>query len=561
MAYPQWLAEVHRVGREQDQEDIPPLPPPSLPPSASSPSEVSHVSSQAQVCPHPVADHSDTDTNKHQNTAALRQEELAASSSLPLYAPRPAISAIPSTPTVTPPQTSSTSVPETVLGVSLLRQPHVITTSLSYQCEPRMVTTRPIMHTQVAPTATQQAPSNSTFSERKKLQTAPPARIPGGQNVRLHSMSHLKPSKIPVMVSGHHRSPFPALKQRGTPQPAKSIHPPPESTPTPSIVPSKTASDSHPVNRPEKDMFTSLLPTRTEQQSPEPTGGHEPLDDAGTSSADLRTELPVSYPDPSSPEPERRPPVTSHQIEPVVADPTKPVVSDTSEEQLEPTEPSDAHSNPASHSSAQEPSRPSSEPTDAHSNPTSHSSAKEPSRPSPTEPSDPHSNPASHSSAQEPSRPSSTDPVKLLEDLTLSSLSESSHDLIHSLQEGAPPTGATAASVIEGVPLEHVGDSPLDSSQASVEQGMETPSPLPSSQSPVEGLMSELDSEVVIVNLLSTLDAHLAGDQESSSLMYTAPRATDDMKEQIATSAVLTSTLTRCGVCCCPWDVCNHNGY
>jgi len=61
----------------------------------------------------------------------------------------------------------------------------------------------------------------------------------------------------------------------------------------------------------------------------------------------------------------------------------------------------------------------------------------------------------------------------------------------------------------------------------------------------VEGLVSELDSEVVIVNLLSTLDARLAGDQESSSLMYTAPQTTRDMKEQVAASAVLPPTLAR----------------
>ena len=366
------------------------------------------------------------------------------------------------------------------------------------------------MHAQVAPTSVQEVPPTSTNVKREKLLMVPPAKISGGVNVSLHAMSHLKPSRIPVMVSGHHKSPFPALKQNGTPQAAKSIHPPPESMPSASIGPCKTASE---VNRPEEDILTSQVPARRELQlglSPEPTGGREP-DDA--SLAELQTKLSVSYPDPPSPEAESRP-VISHQVKPVVVDTTTPVVMDPPKEQLEVAEPSDAHSNPTS-----------------------------------------------HSSAHEPSRLSSTDPVKLLEDLTLSSVSDSTHDLVHSLQEGAPPTGATG--VVGGVPPKHgcLGDSSLAAAQTSVEQGNESPSPLPSSQSPVEGLVSELDSEVVIVNLLSTLDARLAGDQESSSLMYTAPQTTRDMKEQIAASAVLPPTLARCAFCYCPWHTRKHGGY
>lgn len=48
-----------------------------------------------------------------------------------------------------------------------------------------------------------------------------------------------------------------------------------------------------------------------------------------------------------------------------------------------------------------------------------------------------------------------------------------------------------------------------------------------------------------IINLISTMNQHLAGDAESAELMYTLPSTSDDMKGQINTSQVLASSLTR----------------
>ena len=182
-----------------------------------------------------------------------------------------------------------------------------------------------------------------------------------------------------------------------------------------------------------------------------------------------------------------------------------------------------------------------------------------------TELNDPHSAPASHNSAQEPSRPTSTDPAKLLEDLTLSSLSDSTHDSTHNPEETLP-TGALPTSVIKRASPEESCSSPdvfqRNVETVEVENGhgtppLESPTGNPSSkgdvaQVPQDGQSSsssegdsKLDGETVVVNLLATLDAHLAEDQETASLMYTAPQTTDDMKEHITGSTVLTSKLTR----------------
>ena len=190
-----------------------------------------------------------------------------------------------------------------------------------------------------------------------------------------------------------------------------------------------------------------------------------------------------------------------------------------------------------------------------------------------TELNDPHSAPASHNSAQEPSRPTSTDPAKLLEDLTLSSLSDSTHDSTHNPEETLPTSVIKRASPeescsspdvfqrnVETVEVEngHGTPPPLESPTGNPSSKGDVASPLQdkqtfsSQQVPQDGQSSsssegdsELDGETVVVNLLATLDAHLAEDQETASLMYTAPQTTDDMKEHITGSTVLTSKLTR----------------
>ena len=63
----------------------------------------------------------------------------------------------------------------------------------------------------------------------------------------------------------------------------------------------------------------------------------------------------------------------------------------------------------------------------------------------------------------------------------------------------------------------------------------------------VEGEGVEVDHTAIMLNLLSTLDAHLeaGGVAGTAALLYTLPRASDTMKASITHSSVLASTLAR----------------
>ena len=549
------------------------------------------MTAQSQVClpTGVILSASGGNTVTSRDHTAEHEDELP--SLLPLHASRPAMSGY--SPATFPPQKMNG-------GPS--HQPHtVIANSIgqSYQDEPLPVTTVPIMHTQVAFTAVQASPLTfSTVTSTVKEQTfqaTPPASALQWPRPPLHMTSQLKLSGIPV--SEHHRPPLAALDYGRTLQSTMNIRPPLESTYTSSVAPTETQSGSHSVDvsveatssvvpRPEGvdvTLETRRHSTSTEQQLP---SSHKPVD--GTLE-DEGSKLPV-----------RSKPCQTKSAAACLAR----LLSQTQVE----------------------------------------SSGL----------SDPHSAPASHDSAQEPSRPTSTDPAKLLEDLTLSSLSDSTHNSIHSLEEGVLPTGALptnrtspedgcsspdasqvsieaekATPALEsatGNPPSK-GDAaspPQDRQTSSPQQAKQTSSPLQDRQtssplqdrqtsspqqdrqtssphqdrqtssphqdrqtsspqkdrqtssphqdrqtssppqvlqdrqtsSPPQVLQddrsssssegdSELDCGTVVVNLLATLDAHLAEDQETSSLMYTAPQTTDDMKEHITGSTVLTSKLTR----------------
>ena len=560
MIYPQWLAQVHRASREQEQT-------PRHPPSSSSPLRVSEVmcvttQSQGSLPTGGILTASCGTAVTSGDHTSGRQDEL--SSLLPLHASRPAMSGNP--PASFPPQSKRSTL---LINGSPPHQPHTVTAnsiSQSYQPKPLAVTTGPIMHTQLTFTAAQtptftaaqtptftaaQTPTFSTVTsavKQQSFQATSSARAPGCPKPPLHMTSQLKVAKIPL--SAHHGPPLPVLDYGRTLQSAVNGCPALESTYSSSVAPTNTVSGNHSVDVSE-DATSSAVPqparvdvtqetnllasqhsTTTEQQLP---SSHRPVGAVGNKllvgSKPCQTESAAVF--------------------------SLTAVPDVPSERVELTELND-----------------------------------------------PHSAPASHNSAQELSRPTSTDPAKLLEDLTLSSLSDSTHDSIHNPEEtlatGALPTGVIKRASpeescsspdvsqmnVETVeaenghatpPLESAtgnpsskGDvasplqddqpasplqddqpaSPLqDDQSASPEQGKQTFS---SQQVPQDGHSSsssegdsELDSETVVVNLLATLDSHLAEDQETASLMYTAPQTTDDMKEHITGSTVLTSKLTR----------------
>ena len=523
MVYPQWLAQVHRVSREQEQ-------PPRHPSPSSSPLRVSSssggilcVTTQSQVClPTDViltASGGNTVTGRDQTS--IHPNGL--SSLLPLHASRPAMSGYP--PATFPPQNNHTTL---MMNGGPSHQPHpVIANAIgqSYQAEPLAVTTVPIMHTQVTFTAAQTSPL--TFStvistvEEQAFQATPPASALQWPRPPLHTTSQLKLSGIPV--SEHHRPPLPALDYGRTLQSAVNVRPPLESTYTSSVAPTETQSGRHSVD---------VLADAASSVVPRPDGVDVTLETSRHSTS-TEQRLPSSYKpvDGTLGDEGSKLPVKSKPFQTKSAAVFSPgAIPDTPNGQVE-------------------------------------SSGL----------SDPHSAPASHDSAQEPSRPTSTDPAKLLEDLTLSSLSDSTHDSIHSPEEGILPTGAlptnrvspedgcsspdasqVSMEVVEVEEGHATSNPPSEGDAASPPQDRQTSSPpqdrqtssppqVPQddgSSSSSEG-DSELDGETVVVNLLATLDAHLAEDQETSSLMYTAPQTTDDMKEHITGSTVLTSNLTR----------------
>ena len=515
MVYPQWLAQVHRASREQEQT-------PRHPPSSCSPlrvSEVLCVTTQSQGPPPTegiLTASCGTAVTSGDHTSG-HQDEL--SSLLPLHASRPAMSGNP--PASFPPQNKHSTL---LMNGSPPHQPHTVTInsiSQSYQAKPLAVTTGPIMHTQLTFTAAQTSPPTfptvTSAVKQQPFQETSPARAPGWPKPPLHTTSQLKVAGIPL--SAHHGPPLPVLDYGRTLQSAMNGCPALESTYTTSVAPTKTVSGTHSVDvsanatrsavpqpaRVDVTLETDLLAS-TEQQLP---SSHKPVGDEGNKllveSKPCQTKSAAVF--------------------------SLTAVPDVPSEQVESTELND-----------------------------------------------PHSAPASHNSAQEPSRPTSTDPAKLLEDLTLSSLSDSTHDSTHNPEETLP-TGALPTSVIKRASPEESCSSPdvfqRNVETVEVENGHGTPPPLesptgnPSSkgdvasplqdkqtfssqQVPQDGQSSsssegdsELDGETVVVNLLATLDAHLAEDQETASLMYTAPQTTDDMKEHITGSTVLTSKLTR----------------
>ena len=515
MVYPQWLAQVHRASREQ--EHLPPHFPPSSSPlrMSSSSGGVLCVTTQSQVyLPTGViltASGGNTVTSRDQTSE--HQDEL--SSLLPLHASRPAMSGYP--PATFPPQNNHTTL---LTNGGPSHQPHpVITNSIgqSYQAEPLAVTAVPIMHTQVTFTAAQTSPLTfSTVTSTVKEQTfqaTPPASVLGWARPPLQATSQLKVSGIPA--SKHHGPPLPALDYVRTLQSAVNVCPSLESTYTSSVAPTMTQSGRHSVD---------VLADATSSVVPQPDG------------VDITLET-------------SRHSTSTEQRLPSLHRPVGGTLGDEGSKMPVKNKPFQTKS-AAAFSPAAIPDAP---------NGQVESSGL----------SDPHSAPASHDSAQEPSRPTSTDPAKLLEDLTLSSLSDSTHDSIHSPEEGVLPTGALptnrtspedgcsspdASQVsVEAVEVEKghaTGNPPSEGDAASPPQDRQTSSPprVPQddrSSSSLSAGDSELDGETVVVNLLATLDAHLAEDQETSSLMYTTPQTTDDMKEHITGSTVLTSKLTR----------------
>ena len=559
MIYPQWLAQVHRASREQEQT-------PRHPPSSSSPLRVSEVmcvttQSQGSLPTGGILTASCGTAVTSGDHTSGHQDEL--SSLLPLHASRPAMSGNP--PASFPPQSKHSTL---LINGSPPHQPHTVTAnsiSQSYQAKPLAVTTGPIMHTQLTFTAAQtptftaaqtptfttaqtptftaaQTPTFSTVTsavKQQSFQATSSARAPGWPKPPLHMTSQLKVAKIPL--SAHHGPPLPVLNYGRTLESAVNGSPALESTYTSSVAPTNTVSGSHSVDVSE-DATSSAVPqparvdatqetnllasqhsTTTEQQLP---SSHRPVGAVGNKllvgSKPCQTESAAVF--------------------------SLTAVPDVPSERVELTELND-----------------------------------------------PHSAPASHNSAQELSRPTSTDPAKLLEDLTLSSLSDSTHDSIHNPEETLP-TGALPTGVIKRTSPEESCSSPdvsqMNVETVEVENGHATPplesatgnpsskgdvasplqddqpaSPLQDDQSafPEQGKQtfssqqvpqddhsssssegdSELDGETVVVNLLATLDGHLAEDQETASLMYTAPQTTDDMKEHITGSTVLTSKLTR----------------
>ena len=223
MVYPQWLAQVHRASREQEQ-------PPRHPPPSSSPLRVSSssggilcVTTQSQVClPTGViltASGGNTVTGRDQTS--IHQDGL--SSLLPLHASRPAMSGY--TPATFPPQNNHTTL---LMNGGPSHQPHpVIANSIgqSYQAEPLAVTTVPVMRTQVTFTAAQTSsltfPTVISTVKEQAFQATPPASALQWPRPPLHTTSQLKLSGIPV--SEHHGPPLPALDYGRTLQSAVNV--------------------------------------------------------------------------------------------------------------------------------------------------------------------------------------------------------------------------------------------------------------------------------------------------------------------------------------------------